>query len=228
MRCLEYPQENLFMRIARRLILFPFLAAMTCGLLSAQEFPLEFFAEHGSLPSGTKKVRLWDLASLDAALFPAVFKHSQAPNLREVRGHFFQGMILRVTKWRFGKILFTQYTGGNKDLLKGVLHSRSLTFRKRFFPEDNAVGESGINYWPMKGRESLPMKAAIGPSPRDEGRASLLIDYGVESNPAVTVTPLLDEVRQIPGSQLYLGKMYYRLFGRPIFFLWFALERVAL
>jgi len=49
-------------------------------------------------------------------------------------------------------------------------------------------------------------------------------DYDVVSNKKITQRPLIDEVRQIPDSNLYIGKMYYRLVGKHVLFLWFAIE----
>ncbi len=184
------------------------------------------FAATGKLEPG-RAPALWDLLSADPELYPGIFRHATTPRLEDFRGQRFNGVILLVQKWELGKILFTQYTGRNADLVTGKLYARPLTFRKRFHGADSSQGESGINFWPVRGTETMPMKISLAQGILDDGRESLLIDYDVPSNRRVTERPLLDEVRRIPGTQLYLGRMYYRVHGLSVPFLWFALERVA-
>lgn len=169
---------------------------------------------------------LWDLAAAAPAEYERLFERGSAPSPGDFRGQRLNGLILHVSRGRFGKYIFTQYTGKNADLLTGRLYARPLTFQKRFWPADNAAGESGINFWPVRGAESMPMKIYVGPGLLD-GAPSLKVDYDVPRNKPVVERPLLDEVRAIPGTSLYLGRMYFRLGSHPVPFLWFALERAA-
>lgn len=176
--------------------------------------------EPGSITS------LWDLASASPADYEGLFEHCQAPRLEDFRGRRFNGLILHVSKGRFGKYIFTQYTGKNSDLLIGQLYTRPLTFQKRFLPQDNAAGESGINFWPVRGVESMPMKIYLGKGLLD-GAPALKVDYDVARNKPVVERPLVDEIRQVPGTSIYIGRMYFRLGDHAVPFLWFALERAG-
>lgn len=193
-----------------------------CGPLG-DGLPMDHFAETGE--TGDRVFHLWDLASAKPKNFPQIFARSHDPSVQNFRGRNFSGIVLYVKDLYFGKLLFTTYTGKISDVLTGRMYSQSLTFQKRFFPEDNNNGESGINYWPVLGEESMPMKIYLSPSIENESINSLKIDYNVNSNKKLTQRPLIDEVRQIPNSNLYIGKMYYRLMGKPILFLWFAIEQ---
>ena len=131
-----------------------------------------------------------------------------------------------ITKFELGNIAYIVYTGKLRDILTGKAYSQKLTFQKRFYQSDNEKGESGINYWPVKEIESMPIKIYISSAIGDSSGASMKIDYNLKSNKWLVERPLLDEIRQIPGSDLYIGKMYYRVVGKlPVFFLWFALEK---
>ncbi len=68
--------------------------------------------------------------------------------------------------------------------------------------------------------------------PQEEGQArgevrATIERLAVSGRPLPQNAPGEDEVRRIPGTQLYLGRMYYRVHGLGVPFLWFALERVA-
>jgi len=194
-----------------------------CGPSGEGGLPMDHFAETGE--TGSRVFHLWDLASAKPKNFPQIFARSRDPSAQEFRGENFSGIVLYVKDLYFGKLMFTAYTGKISDVLTGRMYSQSLTFQKRFFPEDNNDGESGINYWPVLGEESMSMKIYLSPSIENESINSLKIDYNVNSNKKLTQRPLIDEVRQIPNSNLYIGKMYYRLMGKPILFLWFAIEQ---
>ncbi|MBI3894075.1 MAG: hypothetical protein HY303_21360, partial [Candidatus Wallbacteria bacterium] len=144
----------------------------------AEDSPLASFAATGRLETAGAAC-LWDLLSADPALYAGIFEHATTPRLEDFRGQRFNGVILLVQKWEFGKILFTQYTGSNADLVTGKLYARPLAFRKRFHEKDNAQGESGINFWPVRGTEAMPMKAYLARGILDDERDSLLIDYDV-------------------------------------------------
>ena len=194
-----------------------------CGPLGKSGLPMDHFAETGE--TGGKVFHLWDLASAKPKNFPQIFARSCDPSVQDFRDRNFSGIVLYVKDLYFGKLMFTAYTGKISDVLTGRMYSQSLTFQKRLFQEDNNNGESGINYWPVLGEESMSMKIYLSPSIENESINSLKIDYNVNSNKKLTQRPLVDEVRQIPNSNLYIGKMYYRLMGKPILFLWFAIEQ---
>jgi hypothetical protein len=194
-----------------------------CGPLGKDGLPMDHFAETGEI--GDRVFHLWDLASAKPKNFPQIFARSRDPSVQNFRGRNFSGIVLYVKDLYFGKLLFTTYTGKISDVLTGRMYSQALTFQKRFFQEDNNNGESGINYWPVLGEELMSMKIYLSPSIENESISSLKIDYDVNSNKKWTQRPLIDEVRQIPNSNLYIGKMYYRLMGKPILFLWFAIEQ---
>lgn len=169
---------------------------------------------------------LWELAARNPEEYQDIFVHTCVnPAVDDFRGHKFNGLILAIADGAIGKTVYFLYTGAVLDMLTGKLYSQQLTFRKRFYPADNERDESGINFWPVKGVESMPMKIYLSPAVDDSSLESLKIDYAVPGNNPVTEQILVDEVRQIPGSDLYLGKMYYRELGRHLFFLWFALEK---
>ncbi|MBI3893405.1 MAG: hypothetical protein HY303_17950 [Candidatus Wallbacteria bacterium] len=105
----------------------------------AEDSLLDNFATTGRLET-TEVACLWDLLSADPALYAGIFEHAETPRMEDFRGQKFNGVILLVQKWDFGKILFTQYTGHNADLVTGKLYARPLTFRKRFHETDNAQG----------------------------------------------------------------------------------------
>ena len=194
-----------------------------CGPLGKDGLPMDHFAETGEIED--RVFHLWDLASAKPKNFPQIFARSRDPSVQNFRGRNFSGIVLYVKDLYFGKLLFTTYTGKISDVLTGRMYSQALTFQKRFFQEDNNNGESGINYWPVLGEELMSMKIYLSPSIENESIGSLKIDYDVNSNKKLTQRPLIDEVRQIPNSNLYIGKMYYRLMGKPILFLWFAIEQ---
>jgi hypothetical protein len=165
---------------------------------------------------------IWDLASLHESQYTAIFNNAVTPIVSDFRGHKFNGFILYVVNKETGAIVYKMYTGKPWD---GSLNAQALTFQKRFYSQDNAKGESGINFWPVKGEESMPMRIYLSPCISNPRVDSLKIDYNIASNDPVTQRTLIDEVRQIPNTNLYLGKMYYRILGKPCLFLWFALER---
>lgn len=169
---------------------------------------------------------VWDLASLNPKEYESIFQtQTIAPYANDFRGQKFNGFILFVANREIGSIVYKLYTGEPMDVISGTLMLQTLTFQKRFYLNDNEKGESGINFWPMKGEESLPMRIYISPSFSNPALDSLKIDYDVKANDPLTQRILIDEVRQIPFTNLYLGKMYYRILGTPHFFLWFVLER---
>lgn len=180
----------------------------------------------GALTVAAPGMTLWDLASRSPQEYHDIFLNKcVTPTLKDFRGHKLNGLILDIANWGLGKRVYFLYTGKMLDALTGKLYSQQLTFQKRFYPADNERGESGINFWPVRGHESMPMKIYLSPAIDNPALDSLKIDYAVPGNNPVTEQILVDEVRQIPGSPLYLGKMYYREFGRHLFFLWFALEK---
>ncbi|OGQ34215.1 MAG: hypothetical protein A3F16_07685 [Deltaproteobacteria bacterium RIFCSPHIGHO2_12_FULL_43_9] len=196
----------------------------------ADELPLNNFAKTGEI--GNYSFHLWDLASADRDNYEAIFNRAEDPKVEDFRGHKFNGLILFVTGGIGGNVIFSQYTGYDLDTLSGALASKPLTFQKRFYKRDKDNGESGINYWPMLGQESMPMNIKLSPAIGSTSKNpinSLKIDYSVPSNDGIFEKPLIDEVRQIPNSTLYIGKMHYRIgskIGAHVLFLWFALERV--
>ncbi|MCK4348937.1 MAG: hypothetical protein KAW47_10005 [Thermoplasmatales archaeon] len=184
--------------------------------------PMDYFAETGD--TGGRVFHLWDLASAKPENFQKIFSKSIDPDVLNFRGNNFSGIVLFIKNLYLGKLIFTAYTGKISDALIGRTYSQALTFQKRFYPDDNSNGESGINYWPVRGKESMAMKIYLSPSIENDTINSLKIDYDVVSNKKITQRPLIDEVRQIPDSNLYIGKMYYRLAGKHVLFLWFAIE----
>ena len=191
-------------------------------LLDNNGLPIDYFAETGDAQGYV--FHLWDLASAKPKNLPLIFIRSVDPNITDFRGNQFQGIVLYINNLYFGKCLFTLYTGIPLDIFTGKTFSQALTFQKRFYEQDNENGESGINYWPVRSETYLPMKIYISPSLQDISINSLKIDYNVNSNEDITQKPLIDEVRQIPGSDLYIGKMYFRLGNFPLLVLWFAIE----
>lgn len=206
------------------LILFMLLLPLLSPASQSNGLPMDNFAKSGI--TNNKVFHLWDLASANPKHFAKIFEKSVDPVISDFRGKKFNGIILYVNNWSIGKLIFTSYTGKYTNFLTGKLNSRPLTFQKRFYLQDNAKGESGINYWPMLEKESMSMRIYSGPSIRNPKIHSLKIDYNVSDNKVIRERPLIDEIRKIPGSDLYIGKMYYRLRGKNIFFLWFALEKV--
>ena len=190
--------------------------------------PLDCFAETGYLDEHYIP-HLWDLASADYNNYPKIFNQSEPPTLEEFRGSRMNGLIIYVNAWEVGKLVFVQYTGSNWDLVTNKLYSRMLTFQKRFYDKPNDDGESGLNFWPVRGVEAMPMKIylsdMLGEKEGSRYTTSLKIDYDVESNNSLE-RPLLDEVRRIPGSNLYIGKIFVRKLGKNNLFLWFDLEKV--
>jgi hypothetical protein len=180
-----------------------------------------------TIPLSSQEIQsVWDLASLHPDKYDVLFHNNTVdPKVSDFRGQKFNGFILHVANKELGAIVYKLYTGNPLDFLSNGLTLQALTFQKRFYPQDNKKGESGINFWPVKGEESLPMRIYISPCLSDAQANSLKIDYDVESNDPITQRVLIDEVRQIPYTQLYLGKMYYRICGEPYFFLWFVLEK---
>jgi hypothetical protein len=191
-------------------------------LADGNELPIDYFAQTGDTRGYI--FHLWDLASAKPKNLALLFSRSVDPNITDFRGNNFQGIVLYINNLYFGKCLFTLYTGNPLDMFTGKTFSQALTFQKRFHEQDNADGESGINYWPVRAETYLPMKIYMGPSLQDASINSLKIDYHVEANRGITQKPLIDEVRQIPGSNLYIGKMYYRIGSFPLLILWFAIE----
>ena len=191
-------------------------------LLAEGKLPMDEFAETGD--TNGRVFHLWDLASAKPENFEKIFQKSLDPDITKFRGVNYQGIVLSVNYHTFGNLLFTMYTGHMIDYLTGNTFSQALTFQKRFYLEDNEKGESGINYWPVHAEESMNMKIYMSPSIQDETIQSLKIDYDLDTNQKITHQPLIDEVRQIPGSDLYIGKMYFRLGEAPVLFLWFAIE----
>jgi hypothetical protein len=186
------------------------------------KLPMDDFAESGD--TNGRVFHLWDLASAKPENFDKIFDKSLDPDITKFRGVNYQGIVLSVNYLAAGNLVFTMYTGNLIDFLTGTMFSQALTFQKRFYPQDNDKGESGINYWPVHAEEAMHMKIYMSPSIQDATIQSLKIDYDVSSNNRITHRPLIDEVRQIPGSDLYIGKMYYRLADSPMLFLWFAIE----
>ena len=201
-----------------RYLFLIFLSSISFGADSqlTTQLPMDHFAATGQING--RVFHLWDIASARPKNYPKIFQIATEPNLSDFRGHRYNGLILYVKEGALGKAIYTQYTGKNIDLLTGKLYAQALTFQKRFFLQDNKRGESGINFWPIRQVESMPMKIY-------NANGSMNIDYDVLANNPVTERPLLDEIRQIPGSDLYIGKMYFRITGKKIVFLWFALER---
>jgi hypothetical protein len=211
--------------VKSRLFLALIVGAFLGKAWADPRLPLKDFVNSGK-PSGP--VHLWDLASAPLGSYSRIFELSETPAPSELRGRHFNGLILLVEEERFGKFLFTQYTGGlrgNLALAAGMMYARALTFQKAFLDRDNEKGESGINYWPLLGKSSMPMRIYSSLALLGVAGQSLKIDYDLSTNLALIQKPLIDEIRRVPGSDLYLGKMYYRVAGHPVLFLWFALEK---
>eukprot|EP01156_Anaeramoeba_ignava_P013037 Anaeramoba_ignava/a500573_13.p1 GENE.a500573_13~~a500573_13.p1 ORF type:complete len:145 (-),score=46.89 a500573_13:45-479(-) len=142
-----------------------------------------------------------------------------------MRGNRYDGIVNYVDFGTLGKDVFELLTGQTPDIFTDELFSQGLNFQKRFYPQNDAHNRSGTNYWPMKHSEDYPMKIYISPAVQNSSYYSLKIDYDVYGNNAIEVAPLLDEIRQIPNTNLFVGKMYFRVLDEPIFILWFSLEK---
>ena len=173
-----------------------------------------------------QKASLWDLTSLNPSSYKQLFSACIDPKVEDFRDHRFNGVILLVHYGLIGKIGIALYTGTFSNTIFGVFSSRALCFQKRFLKTDNEKKESGINFWPLRNITSMPMKIYLNASLTVKDLKSLKVDYDVSANIPIVVKPIIDEIRQIPESSLYLGRMYYRLFGLNIPFLWFALSRL--
>lgn len=205
------------------------LAVLLAGVAAADcrsnELPADCYARTGYLPSGYA-LHLWDLASLSSDDYDSLWARGVCPQTSEMRGNKFSGITIQVKFGTLGKEVFKVFTDGAVDaLFSNSFSSAPLTFRKRFYQSDDSKGQSGINWWTMKKGESLPMKIYVSRAEQGVSGDSLKIDYDVTDNNALTERPLLDEIRRLPGTNTYLGKMYFRALGKPVFFLWFALEK---
>lgn len=187
--------------------------------------PIEEWLVSKSAGDLTKKMSLWDLASLNPSSYRQLYTACVEPKLEDFRDHKFNGLILLVHYGFIGKIGISLYTGTFFNTVFGVFSSRSLSFQKRFLKADNDQKESGINFWPLRNTEAMPMKIYLSPSIVNKELKSLKVDYNVPANLSIIVKPIIDDIRQIPNSSFYLGCMYYRLFGLNIPFLWFALSQ---
>lgn len=193
---------------------------------------IDDFAETGD--TGGRSFCLWDLAAAHAGNFKKIFRHSLVPNKEELFGHTFIGKNFHIKFWFFGKLIFSLYVGKLWDVLTGKLFSQPLTFQKRLLDKDMPVKRgkeegvvSGINYWCQRRRAYLPFKIYISPAVQDKSLESLKIDYNVVINKWIFHRPLMDEIRRLPDSDLYLGRMYFRLGPFNIPFIWFGIEKLV-
>ncbi|MCK4761550.1 MAG: hypothetical protein KAW12_05060 [Candidatus Aminicenantes bacterium] len=193
---------------------------------------IDEFAQTGD--TGGRRFCLWDLAAAKAGNFKKIFKHSLVPREEDLRGHTFKGNNSHIKFWFFGKFIFSLYVGKLRDVLTGKLFSQPLTFQKRLLDEDMPVKRgkeegvvSGINYWCRRGRAYLPFKIYVSPAVQDKSLESLKIDYNVVINKWIFHRPLIDEIRRLPDSDLYLGRMYFRLGPFSIPFIWFGIEKIV-
>ena len=171
--------------------------------------PIDHFAKTGVRP--TRALDLWDASAADPKLYKQVFLKSQAPALSELRGRAFKGVITYLHNGALGKLILdgvvTERFG---DFLSGRHYLRPYLFEDRFFAQDDAQGRSGVNFLPSVGHENLPMKLELGPSFLDPAGESVKIDYDLPENSSFT-RPTIDELRRIPGSDLYIGQSFMRL-----------------
>jgi len=178
-----------------------------------------------------KTFHIWDLAAANPKNLEKIFNLSEEPALKAFRDKIFNGMNFHINLWGLGKLVFALYVGRLRDVFTNRLFSQHLAFQKRLLKKDKIVkrkgkeGEvSGINYWCRRDESYLPFKIYISPGIKNGTMNSLKIDYNVILNKRIIQRPLIDEMRKIPGSELYLGKMYFRLGPWSIFFLWFGME----
>ena len=203
------------------------------NIFAQSSLPLDHFAKTGQLKENYS-YSLWDLASLNHDKYEKVFQLAKTPNIKDFRGSRFHGLILWVNYKFIGKMIFDSFMKFPFENA-GYGSIRRMSFEKRFYEVDNENGESGINYWPSNEKESLPMRMYISTSFGNNSVDSLKIDYDVASNKKNTERPLIDEVKQIPGTNIFIGKMYIRLNmalpkiyknDQKTLFVWFALEKV--
>lgn len=209
------------------------------GKVDGRDFPWDFYSglaiDEFALTGNShgKIFHIWDLAAANPKNFEKIFKLSEEPDLQSFRDRTFNGMNFHINLWGLGKLVFALYVGRLRDVFTNRLFSQHLAFQKRLLKNDKIVkrknkeGEvSGINYWCRRDESFLPFKIYMSPGIKDSTMNSLKIDYNVLQNKRIIQRPLIDEMRKIPGSELYLGKMYFRLGPWPIFFLWFGMEEI--
>ena len=97
----------------------------------ARELPIDRFASTGDTKG--EVFHLWDLASANPSNYENIFMKSVVPRIEDFRGKKFNGLVLYVKNIKIGSMVFTAYTGKLRDEFNGKMHSRSLTFQKRFF-----------------------------------------------------------------------------------------------
>ena len=134
---------------------------------------------------------LQDLQALPASSLPGLFDQAVVPGVDEFRGRTFQGRILHVNYAGVGRLVYSCYTGGWFKALLGRPDPAGLSFTKIFYPERQPSGASGINYWPLLRRQSMPMQIYVSPSLEGKGD-SLKVDYNLSINEVCTERPLVD------------------------------------
>ena len=173
---------------------------------------------------------LMDLAWMRPEQYRRIFAQAATPNIEDFRGSVLRGLILHIRFGHLGAVGFNLYTGRWRELFSGRDYMLQRVFENRFYARDDERGESGVNFWPTRGgtgREIMPMRLEMSPGCGNPEEMTLKMDYRVPSNTPLITRPLLDEVKQIPGTNLYIGKLFFRTFLGKVFFLWFALERQA-
>ncbi|KAJ6253760.1 hypothetical protein M0813_13177 [Anaeramoeba flamelloides] len=204
-------------------LIFILPALISCSCDYTTESVLECYAKTGYLPSGYD-LKLWDLASCEESLLQKLFDMGECPTRDDVRGLHFDGIVNYVKFDTLGRAVFELFIH-DFDVLSDKLVTPALSFQKRFYTQTDSEGRDGTNFWSYAHEQMYRMKTYVSPAVQNKSYNSLKIDYTVPGNNVLTTQPLIDEIRRIKGSDIFVGKMYFRVAGEPVFILWFSLEQ---
>lgn len=182
--------------------------------------PLESLAQGRPL---SESIDFWDFASLDPKLYKDLFARGETPEPSVLANQTFEGMILHVPWYAGGSRLLPFLAGNYLRALGGAFVGQEHVFENRFGEVRPDGTVRGVNFLPSKGEENLPMALSSAESKLHPGGRALTIDYNLPENAAYE-RPAMDEMRRIPGTDWFFGRMSYRVFGMHVPLLWFVMR----
>lgn len=182
--------------------------------------PLESLAQGQPL---TESIDFWDFASLDPKRYKDLFARGETPDPSVLANQTVEGMILHVPWYAGGSRLLPFLAGNYLRALGGGFVGQEHAFENRFGEVRPDGTVRGVNFLPSKGEENLPMILSSAESKLHPGGRALTIDYNLPDNAAYE-RPTMDEMRRIPGTDWFFGRMSYRVFGMHVPLLWFVVR----
>jgi len=156
---------------------------------------------------------LTELAQLTARQLCELYRTAEVPAVGELHGDLRGRMLAVRGAGSFWSALLRAFAAWPRFPWRG----------KSFSPRSGGERGDGINrvFSDVAPRRWFRFETCVGPS-RADGRAALQLDYDNPDNPFF-IRAIKDEVRRV-GPELYLGRAYVVLWGKPRLALYFGLS----